>query len=227
MFIGHFAVGFASKKLAPKASLGPLLAAPLLADILWPVFVLLGVERVRIVPGLMAFNPLDLEYYPWSHSLLMDCVWGLVFGGIYYAVTKYRAGGIAIFIGVVSHWVLDWVTHRPDMPLAPGLDTKLGLGLWNSVAGTIVVESLLFVAGVWLYTRTTRARDAIGRWGWWGLVVVLAVLYAVDATGAPPPSVTTIVTVGLVLEAVTVTWARWADRHRDVAGVPHGGAPSY
>src|SRR2546425_384195 len=85
MFIGHFAVGFASKKLAPKASLGPLLAAPLLADILWPVFVLLGVERVRIVPGLMAFNPLDLEYYPWSHSLLMDCVWGLVFGGIYYA----------------------------------------------------------------------------------------------------------------------------------------------
>jgi len=108
------------------------------------------------------------------------------------------------------------VTHRPDMPLAPGLDTKLGLGLWNSVAGTVVVESLLFVAGVWLYTRTTRARDAVGRWGWWGLVVVLAVLYAVSANGAPPPSVPAMVTVGLVLEAVTLVWAWWADRHRDV-----------
>ena len=213
MFIGHYAVGFAAKKVAPKASLGPLLAAPLLADMLWPVFVLLGIERVRIVPGIVAFNPLDLEYMPWSHSLLMDVVWGLVFGGIYYAVTKYRAGGIAIFFGVVSHWVLDWVTHRPDMPLAPGLDTKLGLGLWNSVVGTRVVESILFIAGVWLYMRATRARDAVGRWAWWGLVGLLAVLYFMKAQ---PGSIQVLVISGLVFEVVTLTWAWWADRHRDV-----------
>ena len=213
MFIGHYAVGFAAKKVAPKASLGPLLAAPLLADMLWPVFVLLGIERVRIVPGIVAFNPLDLEYMPWSHSLLMDVGWGLVFGGIYYAVTKYRAGGIAIFFGVVSHWVLDWVTHRPDMPLVPGLDTKLGLGLWNSVVGTRVVESILFIAGVWLYMRATRARDAVGRWAWWGLVGLLAVLYFMKAQ---PGSIQVLVISGLVFEVVTLTWAWWADRHRDV-----------
>jgi len=212
MFIGHYAVGFAAKKVAPKASLGPLLAAPLLADMLWPVFVLLGIERVRIVPGIVAFNPLDLEYMPWSHSLLMDVGWGLVFGGIYYAVTKYRAGGIAIFFGVVSHWVLDWVTHRPDMPLAPGLDTKLGLGLWNSVVGTRVVESILFIAGVWLYMRATRAREGVGRWAWWGLVGLLAVLYFMKAQ---PGSIQVLVISGLVFEAVTLTWAWWADRHRD------------
>jgi len=212
MFIGHYAAGFAAKKFAPQASLGPLLAAPLLADMLWPVFVLLGIERVRIVPGIVAFNPLDLEYMPWSHSLLMDVGWGLVFGGIYYAVTKYRAGGVAIFFGVISHWVLDWVTHRPDMPLAPGLDTKLGLGLWNSVVGTRVVESILFVAGVWLYMRATRARDGVGRWAWWGLVVLLAVLYFMKAQ---PGSVQVLVISGLVFEVVTLTWAWWADRHRN------------
>jgi len=216
MFIGHYAVGFAAKKFAPQASLGPLLAAPLLADVLWPVFVLLGIERVRIVPGIVAFNPLDLEYYPWSHSLLMDVAWGLVFGGIYYAVTKYRAGGIAIFVGVVSHWVLDWVTHRPDMPLAPGLDTKLGLGLWNSVAGTMVVESLLYVVGVWLYVRTTRGRDAVGRWGWWTFVVLLAALYFLTANGPAPANIPILVTTGLIFEVVTLAWAWWADRHRDV-----------
>jgi LexA-binding, inner membrane-associated putative hydrolase len=214
MFIGHYAVGFAAKKFAPKASLGPLLAAPLFADILWPIFVLLGVERVRIVPGFTALNPLDLEYMPWSHSLLMDCVWGLVFGGIYYAITKYRAAGIAIFFGVVSHWVLDWVTHRPDMPLAPGLDTKLGLGLWNSVVGTRIVESIMFIAGVWLYLRTTRARDGVGRWAWWGLVALLAVIYFMKAQ---PGSVQVLVISGLVFEAATLLWAWWADRHRVVA----------
>ena len=227
MFIGHYAVGFAAKRFAPKASLGPLLAAPLLADMLWPVFVLLGIERVRIVPGIVAFNPLDLEYYPWSHSLLMDVVWGLLFGGIYFALTKYRAGGIAIFFGVVSHWVLDWVTHRPDMPLAPGLDTKLGLGLWNSVAGTMVVESLLYVVGAWLYVRTTRARDAVGRWGWWTFVVLLGALYFLTANGPAPANIPILVTTGLIFEVVTLAWAWWADRHRDVAAVPQGGAPSY
>ena len=225
VFIGHYAVGFASKKFAPKASLGPLLAAPLALDILWPLLVLAGVEKVRIVPGFSAFNPLDLYYFPWSHSLLMACVWGGLFGGGYYAITKYRAGGVVIFFGVVSHWVLDWVSHTPDMAIVPGMATKVGLGLWNSVAGTVVVESILFIAAVWLYARTTRARDAVGRWGWWALVVVLAVLYVASAIGPPPSSVPAMVTVGLALQAVTVAWAWWADRHREVV-LPTQAAPA-
>ena len=226
MFIGHYAVALAAKRAAPRTSLGTLFLAVQLADMLWPVLLILGWEQAHFVPGPNPFLTLWLDSIPISHSLLTLIAWGVLFAAVYRMRTGYAKGAIVVALAVVSHWVLDVVTHRPDMPLYPG-GPKLGLGLWNSVAGTIVVESLLFVAGVWLYTRTTRARDAIGRWGWWGLVVLLAALYAVSANGAPPPSVPAMVTVGLGLEAVTVTWAWWADRHRDVAGVPHGGAPSY
>lgn len=218
MFIGHYAVGFASKKFAPRASLAPLLAAPLLLDLLWPVFILTGLEHVRIVPGFTAFNPLDLYDFPWSHSLVMAALWGALFAWIYVAVTKYRTGGIVVFWGVVSHWVLDFVSHTPDMPLLPGVSTRVGLGLWNSVPATIIVESVLFIAGVWLYGSATRPRSAAGRWGWWALVAALAALYVVSIGSAPPPSVVAIGTVGLVLQGVTLVWAWWADRNRETVG---------
>ena len=214
MFIGHFALGFAAKRAAPRISLGTLFAASQLPDLLWPVLVALGIEHVRIAPGATAFTPLEFVSYPYSHSLLFVAIWGLAFGGLYgLRLHGFRAVAVIALL-VVSHWVLDWVTHRPDMPLAPGLDTKLGLGLWNSVVGTRVVESILFIAGVWLYVRATRARDAVGRWAWWGLVGLLAVLYFMKAE---PGSIQVLVISGLVLEVVTLTWAWWADRHRDVA----------
>src|SRR6516165_7208247 len=115
MFIGHFAVGCASKKFAPRTNLGILMAAPLWLDILWPFFLLLGWEHVRIDPGNTRFTPLDLYDYPWSHSLLMSIVWATLFAGLYYTFARYRAGAIVIWIGVVSHYILDWITHRPDM----------------------------------------------------------------------------------------------------------------
>jgi membrane-bound metal-dependent hydrolase YbcI (DUF457 family) len=121
------------------------------------VFLLLGWEQVRIDPGITRYTPLDFVSYPWSHSLLMLCVWASAFGGIYYAITRYRAGAIAIWIGVVSHWVLDWVTHRPDMPLYPG-GALYGLGLWNSIAGTMGVEFLMFAA---------VASVVMIVWAWW------------------------------------------------------------
>ena len=131
MFIGHFAVGFAGKKFAPRTSLVVLLAAPLFLDLLWPVFLLFGWEHVRMVPGITHYNPLDLYDFPWSHSLLMSLVWATAFSLLYYRATRYRAGGLVIWIGVVSHWILDWVTHRPDMPLYPGGGPRFGLGLWE------------------------------------------------------------------------------------------------
>jgi hypothetical protein len=164
MFIGHFAVGFAAKRFAPRSSEAVLLAAPVLADMLWPVFLLLGWEQVRIDPGNTRYTPLDFVSYPWSHSLLMLCVWASAFGGIYYGITRYRAGAIAIWIGVVSHWVLDWVTHRPDMPLYPG-GARYGLGLWNSIAGTMVVEFLTFAVGVWISALVASVVMIV--WAWW------------------------------------------------------------
>jgi len=215
MFVGHFAVGFASKRLAPRSSGGVLLAAPLFLDLLWPMFLTAGLESVRIDPGNTAFTPLDLHDYPWSHSLVMSLVWSVLFGLAYYAYSRYRRGALVVAAGVFSHWVLDFVTHRPDMPLYPGSAVSVGLGLWNSRAGTILVESALFVAGVWIYARTTRARDRIGAIAFWAMVGLLAVLYVSTAFGPPPPSVKAIEVVGFVAW-LFIPWAWWFDRHRDV-----------
>ena len=167
MFIGHMAVGFASKRLAPRASMGVLMAAPMALDLLWPLFLLAGWEQVQIDPGNTAFTPLDLVSYPYTHSLAMSSLWAVLFALIYWAVTRYIAGALVIAAGVVSHWILDFVTHRPDLPLFPGGTERLGLGLWNSVAGTIAVESVMFGAAVWIYASSTSARDRIGSYGFW------------------------------------------------------------
>src|SRR5712691_11150935 len=143
MFIGHEAIGFASKRLAPRTSLGWLIAAPLLLDLLWPIFLLLGIEHVRIQRGITRMSPFDFTDYPWSHSLLMSVVWGIAFGGIYWIVTRYGRGAIVLFFGVVSHWVCDLVVHRPDLPLWPG-GPKVGLGLWNQPIATVGIESAMF-----------------------------------------------------------------------------------
>ena len=136
MFLGHPAVGLASKRSVPHISLGLLFRAPMLLDFLWPVFVLLGLEHFRIDPGNTAVTPLDFYDYPWSHSLLMAVVWSVLFGAIYFALRRDARGASILGAGVLSHWVLDFVTHRPDLPLYPG-GPKVGLGIWNSMAATV------------------------------------------------------------------------------------------
>ncbi len=216
MFIGHFAVGFGAKKYAPRATLGVLLAAPLFSDLLWPWFLLFGWERVRTDPGNTRFVPLDLEYFSWSHSLVMCLVWACGFALFYQMIAHYWRGSVAVWIGVMSHWVLDWITHRPDMPIYPG-GVRFGLGLWNSVAGTMVVEIAMFAIGVWLYTRTTRAKDRIGRYAFGIYVGLLLVLYVGDYFGAPPSGLGEIVWSGIPFEGVAIAWAWWFDRHRVIA----------
>jgi hypothetical protein len=213
MFIGHFAVGFAAKKFAPRTNMALLIAAPCFLDLLWPFFLLLGWEHVRIDPGNTRFTPLDLYDFPWSHSLLMSIVWATLFALIYHLVTHYRPGTVVIWIGVVSHWVLDWITHRPDMPLYPG-GPRYGLGLWNSIAGTLVVELLMFALGVWLYARTTRARDRIGQYAFLAYVALLLVLYIGDRFSAPPASVAELAWTGIVAEVILLLWAWWFDHRR-------------
>ena len=161
----------------------------------------------------------SLYDYPWSHSLLMAVVWASLFALIYHLITRYRPGTIVIWIGVVSHWVLDWITHRPDMPLYPG-SPKYGLGLWNSIAGTMIVEILMLAVGVWLYASVTRARDRIGSYAFLIYVALLLVLYVGDRFSGPPASVRNdIIWPGIIAEAVLVLWAWWFDSHRAIAGV--------
>jgi hypothetical protein len=213
MFLGHFAVALATKRAAPKVSLGTLFAACQLPDLLWPPLVLVGAERVRIDPGNTPFTPLDFQSYPWSHSLALNLLWAVLAGAGYLAVRRDR--GAAVWVGLValSHWVLDWVSHRPDLPLWPG-GPKVGLGLWYSVPATLLVEAGLFALGVGMYLTATRARDRTGQYALWSLVALLAVIYAGSVLGPPPPSVHAIVVVGLALWLL-VAWAAWADRHRE------------
>jgi membrane-bound metal-dependent hydrolase YbcI (DUF457 family) len=214
MFIGHFAVGFAAKRVVPQVSLGALILAPAFLDVLWPIFLLTGLETVRVVPTSDPFLALDLHDFPYSHSLLMSIVWSLLFAGVWIAATRDRRAAVVLGALVFSHWILDWVTHAPDMPLWPGSHTYVGLGLWRSVIGTICVEGAMFIAGVAIYTTTTRARDRIGSVAWWALVALLAIFYVMSLLGPPPPSQTALGAMGLLAATGLFALAAWADRHR-------------
>jgi hypothetical protein len=220
MFIGHFAMGLAAKRVAPRTSLGTLFAAAQLLDLVWPALVLAGVETVRVDPGNTAFTPLDFVSYPWTHSLGMALVWAFAFALAYRARTSALRGAVVVGALVLSHWLLDFVTHRPDLPLAPG-GPKVGLGLWNSVPATVALEGALFVAGVYLYAGATRPRNRRGRVALWALVAFLAVTYVANM-GPPPPSARAIGIVGLLMW-LFVPWGAWIDRNRAPVGAADTG----
>ena len=187
MFLGHFGVGFGAKRLAPAVSLGTLFLAAQFIDLLWPVLLLLGLEHVAIVPGITRVTPLDFTDYPISHSLLAVVGWAVLFAVVYRLIRKHRSGAVVCAAAVVSHWMLDLVVHRPDLPLYPGGPELLGLGLWQSLPATLIVEGGLFGAGLWIYLRTTRACDLTGRVSLWALVGFLTVIYLGNLFGPPPP----------------------------------------
>jgi membrane-bound metal-dependent hydrolase YbcI (DUF457 family) len=182
-------------------------------DLLWPTLLFLGLEQVRVAPEITAFTPLDFEHDPWSHSLFMVIVWGALFGAVYYAPWRDTRTSVVLVIAVLSHWLLDFLTHRPDLPLWPD-DIRVGLGIWNSVPITLAMEIGLFVCGLLLYLRSTRARDSFGRWTLWALVALLGLSYAGNLLGPPPPDVTAIAWVGHV-QWLLVAWGYWTDRHRE------------
>lgn len=150
----------------------------------------------------------------------MSIIWATVFALIYDRLTHYRPGVIAVWIGVVSHWVLDFVSHRPDMPLYPGGGPHLGLGLWNSVPATMIVEIAMLAIGVYLYTGCTRAKDRVGTYGFVSYVVVLLLLYISDRFDAGPPSVSAILWSGIIAEIVLLGWPWWFDKHREAVFQP-------
>jgi hypothetical protein len=215
MFVGHIGVALAAKRAAPRTSLGTLVAAAVFLDLVWPALLLVGVERVRIDPGNTAFTPLDFEHYPFTHGGVAVLLWSLAFGGLYLALTGYRRGAWVAGALVASHWVLDAIVHRPDLPLV-WEGPKVGLGLWASVPATFALELAILAAGVAAYRLAAPSRDATGRWALVGLVAFLLVAYLANVLGPPPPSVKAIALGGFA-QWLFVAWAAWIDRHRRVA----------
>ncbi len=215
MFIGHFAVGLAAKKVSPRISLGTFFLAAQFLDLLWPLFILVGLEHARIDPGNTAVTPLDFYDYPITHSLFGALLWSILLGLVYFMIRRERKGGIVLSLVVFSHWILDFLTHRPDLPLGFSGTSTVGLGLWNSIAGTLIVEIGLFLAGALIYARMTAPKDKTGRYGLWTLVAVLMVIYLTSIFGPPPPNITAIGIAGN-LGWLFVLWGYWVDRHRVV-----------
>lgn len=213
MFIGHFAVALAAKKVAPKTSLATLFAASQLVDLLWPMFLLFGLEHVRINPGNTVMTPLDFYDYPITHSLVGAIGWSVLFGAVYYFRRKLSREAIIVALLVFSHWILDFVTHRPDLPLLGNDSAKFGLGMWNSFAATVSVESLMFIGGVWLYMSSTQPKNKIGTVAFIGLVVFIAFIHIGNIFGPPPPNVQMIAIAGNALW-LFVLWAWWVDKNR-------------
>lgn len=214
MFIGHFAVGFGAKRYAPQVSLGVLFLACQLADIIWPNLVLLGFETLRIEPGATAMTPLDFLHYPFSHSLLGLAVWGLILALVYALLRRAGVKAAIVIVAVVlSHWLLDVVSHRPDMPLTFDDSFRIGLGLWNFPVVAVTIELLLFAAGVWLYVNSTKARNRQGSIGLWALVLFLLAVFAANALGPPPPSSAAVAWSAQALWLL-VAWGFWVDHNR-------------
>lgn len=221
MLIGHYAVAFDARgalrqRRAP--SLGTWFLAVQWLDLVWPILVVAGIERVTITPSRDPFLNLTFTYYPWTHSLLMAVVWGIVFAAVYWWRRRDASSALWLALAVVSHWLLDLVVHAPDLPIYPGSSVSVGLGLWRSAAATVVVEGTLFVVGVVWYGARTTPIDRTGRWALWTLVVLLAVVYAASLAGPPPPSEMAVGASALLLW-LFVPWAYWIDRHR-TAGAP-------
>lgn len=213
MFIGHFGVGLAAKKIEKKPSLGTLFLAAQFIDLLWPIFLILGIEQVKIEPGNTAFNPLSFVYYPFTHSLIGVIVWAVMFGIVYFILRKNFRSSVILGLLVISHWILDLITHIPDLPLFPWTNIKVGFGLWNSVPLTIIVEGAIFFAGVYFYLRTAKAVNRTGIYSFWSLIIFLVVVYVMNIIGPPPPDAKTIGYVGLS-QWLIIAWGYWIDKNR-------------
>ena len=213
MFIGHYAAAMAGSRLSAGPSLGTWIMAAQWLDLVWPVFLILGLEQMRVDPGNTAVTPLDFVHYPYTHSLLAVVLWAVGFAGVYRFVFHGSAAN-ALWLGgaVFSHWVLDFITHRPDLPLYPGSDTYAGLGLWNSLTGTLAFEASLFGLAAWWLLRGTRWNNR-ARYGFWALLIVLTLFYLANLFGpTPEPGMEGAIGWMSLSLWLFVAWGYWIDR---------------
>jgi len=216
LFIGHYGPAYAIKRWQPEIPIFTLFIAVQLVDVAWAIFVPLGIEKVRIVPGITASNPLDLYYMPYTHSLVAAVLWSVV-GGVVFALLKHRqrCTRIAFAVGaaILSHWLLDYLVHRPDLPLYDNT-AKVGLGLWNYPMPAFALEIGSVLAGLLIYLSGSAPRDAIGRFGPWVFLAAMVAVQSIAFFGKPPETPNQAAVTALVMYVVLAGAAAWLDRHR-------------
>lgn len=214
MLVGHFAAGLVAKRIEPKVSVGTLIFAAMLADFLWCVFAIVGLEHIRFKPGRGAANYAEFYDTAWSHSLLTNVIWAGIFAGTYFLLRRHKRGALVLSIVVVSHWLLDFVAHRPDLSLAPGTSSQFGLGLWTSIPLTLIVEGGFWLAAIIIYVRMTTAKSRLGIFVFWTVCGLLTLAWYNNIAGPPPPNPAIAPVFSLVFFTLVVLWGYWMNRLR-------------
>jgi hypothetical protein len=217
VFLGHYGVAFALKRAEPKVSLGTLFVACQLLDLLWGLFVLLGWEHARIVPGHTATTPLEFYDYPISHSLIGALAWSVVAAACYYSwptrdTTRHWQAAAVVGITVFSHYPLDVLVHLPDLPILGNVSPKLGLSLWNHPVATIVAELLVFGLGLAVYMAFRSKRHPLRLGRITVVIILLLATYLASMYGPVPPNMTAVAISDIVFILLAATLAAWADR---------------
>jgi hypothetical protein len=213
MFVGHYGVSFAAKRIDHTIPLWVLFLAVQLLDVLWAPCILLGIEKVRIVPGITASNPLDLYYMPYTHGLVAALFWSCATGFAYQFIARpsRRQSSAVVGFAVFSHWILDFVVHRPDLPLYDN-SAKVGLGLWNMPALAFGLEAALLFGGIWLCLRGRLTHSV-------GTLVFGVLMLAIQAYvffGPPPTSDRAAASTALIAYAVFAAVIWWLQDRRAV-----------
>jgi len=184
MFVGHYAASLALKKFEKRASLGVLFLAVQFVDILFFPFVLLGVERINIIENFTQSTHFELEYMPYTHSLVGSLFWAAAAYALFrWVIVKQHSVALVVALAVFSHWVLDLLVHTPDLPLWNDASMKLGFGLWDNAIAAYVLEAALLLGGLWLYLESTSASNAIGKYGMGVFVVFLLLVNITNIFG--------------------------------------------
>lgn len=215
MLVGHFAAALLAQRAEPRLSLGTAVVAATFADLLVFALVIAGVEQIEIVRGRFGaanyFRAIDIG---WSHSLAMGLVWAVVLGGAHRAQHGRSRTALILGAAVLSHWFLDAASHPPHLPLVPGLDGRIGLGLWTSVPATLLIEGGLWAAAVVLYLRATRSVTSAGRYVFWGGIIVLTLSWYNNIAGGAPSRPADAPTASLIFFLLAVGWGYWMNRAR-------------
>jgi hypothetical protein len=215
MYIGHYAIALGAKKIAPKVSLGTLFMAAIIIDLIMSILMLAGIEHLRIAPGFTKMVPFDLYDFAISHSLATSVLWSLIFAAIYYLIIHSKRGSVVIGLTVFSHWILDFITHTTDLALFPGSSIKVGLGIWNNVVVSILIEGLLFIIGVLIYIRSTSAKDKIGIIAFWCVIIFLLLTWIMSFFGSVPSNVM-VLPISNQFQWIIILLAFWINRHREI-----------
>jgi hypothetical protein len=214
MLVGHYAIALIAKRAEPRINLGTLVLAAMFADFAWCIFMILGLEHVQFKSAMGAGKYFFATNIALSHSLLMDLVWATSLALAYLLRRRYPRGALVIFLVVLSHWLLDFLSHRPDLPIAPEMHRYVGLGLWNSIPATLLVEGGFWCLAIILYVRCTRSKSFMAAFAFWGGISLLTLVWFSNIAGPPPQNPKAAPFASLIVFSLALAWAYWVNRVR-------------